>query len=267
MTIPWPAIPALVAELLLYLLLATPWPGRIPSNWLPPAIAAGAVLPALLFPTAWPHLGLVLLIATIPACWFAVLPRHRATDLLFVAVMAALWVSEVFDGIYGSKLDILGKSMWIRSGILAVLYVAREPGIGFGFWPTRDEWRIGLKYFLWFLPVGLGIAYALGYLKAPQPRPLQGLGMFAGTLWFIAVGEEFFFRGLLQRWIGLPAASLLFGLAHIGFRQFPNWKHVAVTIALGVFCGLAARQGRGIRAAMVSHALVNAIWVGVFGKF
>ena len=113
---------------------------------------------------------------------------------------------------------------------------------------------------------GLGLGWTLGYLGAPEFRPLAGIGMFFGSLWFVALSEEFFFRGLLQRWIGLPAASALFGLAHLGFREFPNWRHVAITVVLGVFCGLAYRRAGSIRAAMVTHSLVNAMWVGLLGK-
>ena len=50
------------------------------------------------------------------------------------------------------------------------------------------------------------------------------------TLWGLATAEEFFFRGLLQQvltrisgseWIGLLAASVIFGLAHV-FYPFPE---------------------------------------------
>ena len=76
-------------------------------------------------------------------------------------------------------------------------------------------------------------------------------------------------RGLLQRWIAdwtgrpslaLALASAAFGLSHLWFREFPNWKWAIVTAALGWFCGRAYNQAGGIRAASVTHALVVTTW-------
>lgn len=265
MPFPWAALPAAIIELILFATMAV-WPRRVPERWLPLAIAASGVLPYLLLPGDRANWAVLLAMVLVPSLWFTVVPRGRAWDLLFVATMAAIVLADAFDAIYGGKLDFLGKAMWFRIGIVAVLFVAREPGIGFGFWPSREEWRIGAKEFLLFLPVGLAVGWALGYLRSPAPEILKGLGMFFGTLWFVAVGEEFFFRGLLQRWVGLPLSAALFGLAHLGFRQFPNWKHVAMAAVLGYFCGRAFQQAKSVRAAMVTHAMVNALWVGVLGK-
>jgi len=88
---------------------------------------------------------------------------------------------------------------------------------------------------------------------------------FLGMLWVVALGEEFFFRGFLQQLLGrglhsemagLLVASALFGLVHLPFRAFPNWRMAALAAILGLFCGLAFLRTRSIRAAMVTHALV-----------
>jgi membrane protease YdiL (CAAX protease family) len=92
---------------------------------------------------------------------------------------------------------------------------------------------------------------------------------FFGTLWVIALGEEFFFRGLLQQWAtgwlksewgGLALTSLLFGAAHLWFRDFPNWRFAIVAAVAGLFYGLAFRQAKSIRASMVTHALTVTTW-------
>lgn len=254
------------------LLLALAWPGlkSWPRERVVGALAASSFLSYLIatWPRAsFPVIVVLALLGSFAALWLIAIPRSRWPDLALVAALAAVFVSPAFREIYGSGAGAtLGRAMWIRSGIAAFLLVGREPGIGFGFWPSREEWLIGLRYFGLFLLPGLGLGWALGYLGAPQVRPIEGLGMFFGSLWFVALAEEFFFRGLLQRWIGLPAASALFGLAHLGFRHFPNWRHVAITAVLGVFCGLAYRRAGSIRAAMVTHSLVNAMWVGLLGK-
>jgi membrane protease YdiL (CAAX protease family) len=91
---------------------------------------------------------------------------------------------------------------------------------------------------------------------------------FFGVLWVLALGEEFFFRGLLQQWMtawlgdwpGLLVTSLLFGSVHLWFRKFPNWRIAAIAVLLGIACALAFRQARSIRASMVTHALVVTTW-------
>jgi membrane protease YdiL (CAAX protease family) len=88
-------------------------------------------------------------------------------------------------------------------------------------------------------------------------------------LWVVSLAEEFFFRAFLQRVIargthsetvGLLAAAALFGLAHLPFRKFPNWRLAIVAGALGIFCGLSLLRARSVRASMVTHALVATTW-------
>ena len=89
---------------------------------------------------------------------------------------------------------------------------------------------------------------------------------FVGTLLLVAASEEILFRGVLQQrfmkwwgeWPGLIAASILFGLAHLPFRHYPNWPHVALTFVLALFLGRAFIKGQGVGAPMVAHALTVA---------
>ncbi len=267
--VPVPVAAAFVIEAALLFLLSSDRFRQASLRIVLAILASGAVLTYALasFDTfSAGQAAQLILLSLAPSLWLIALPRSKASDLLLLFALAAIFLSPAFRDFYGGKWHILGRAMWVRSGVAAFLVVAKEPGIGFGFWPSRSDWITGARYFLLFLGPGLALGWALGYLRAPEPRPLQGLGMFFGSLWFVALSEEFFFRGLIQRWIGLPAASVLFGLAHLGFRQFPNWRHVAMTVLLGVFCGLAYRHAGSIRAAIVTHSLVNAMWVGVLGK-
>ena len=78
------------------------------------------------------------------------------------------------------------------------------------------------------------------------------------------MSEEFFFRGVMQPKLGLVATSIVFGLVHLPFREFPNWKHVLVATVLGLFCGRAYQKTGSIRAPIVTHALVVATWRAFF---
>ena len=98
---------------------------------------------------------------------------------------------------------------------------------------------------------------------------------FFGTLWVLALSEEFFFRGLLQQWLcawlksawaGWMSASLLFGAVHVFYGQFPNWRFAALATVAGIFYGSAFRTGHGIRASMVTHALTVTTWKIFFSQ-
>ncbi|MCP5111229.1 MAG: CPBP family intramembrane metalloprotease [bacterium] len=193
--------------------------------------------------------------------------------------MAGVYMAKVFDGIYpepvdGLHIEVLGQLMWIRLGISAVLLLRRMGGIGFGFWPTAAEWRIGLWQYLLFLPAGALLMYGLDFARFDPADGFwwKGIGTFFGILWVVALAEELFFRGMLQRWLvdwlgsktGLVLTSLAFGAVHLPFREFPNWEFATLAALAGLFYGRAFLQGNGIRAGMVTHALVVATWRTLF---
>jgi uncharacterized protein len=212
--------------------------------------------------------------------WYVWTRRDMLVDLLFLAFMAAVYLSRSFDHIYGrvtphAPLGILGQLMWIRLGLMAVLSLRSLDDAHFGFVPTQEEWRIGTQHFLYFLPIGAGLAYvvSLGQFHPPQLPWWKFVAFlvltFWGILWVVSLAEEFFFRAFLQRVIargthsetaGLLAAAVLFGLVHLPFRRFPNWRLAIVAAALGFFCGLSLLRARSVRASMVTHALVATTW-------
>jgi membrane protease YdiL (CAAX protease family) len=69
---------------------------------------------------------------------------------------------------------------------------------------------------------------------------------------------------LKNEWAGLGVTAVLFGAVHIWYREFPNWKLAVLAVLAGVFYGLAFRQGKGIRASMVTHALTVTMWKTFF---
>ena len=76
------------------------------------------------------------------------------------------------------------------------------------------------------------------------------IGLAAG------LGEELFFRGVLQTELGLPAASLIFGALHTGGRgtlAFGGW--VAL---LGAFLGVLMQWTGGLTAPVVAHGVYDA---------
>jgi membrane protease YdiL (CAAX protease family) len=84
-----------------------------------------------------------------------------------------------------------------------------------------------------------------------------------------AIGEELFFRGLVQRGlearfgpgIAIPLASLMFAAIH------GDPVHAVAALVLGLYLGVVAHLTGGIRAAVLCHAANNlvAVNVGAFG--
>lgn len=279
-------LPAFLTELTLYIMpgfqAARRYFERLGSKFVRAALlTSSAVLPYVLATVSlgrfrWDAMLLLIVLAGAASFWYTILKRGAFSDALFLVLMSAVYLSRCFSWIYPRatprlSLEILGHLMWVRLGVLAVLSIRGFENIRFGFVPSRADWRIGVQLYLVFLPVAGLLAYAL---HSPRLHMLDVVWWkyvalvvltFLGMLWVVALGEEFFFRGFLQQLLGrglgsemagLVAASALFGLAHLPFRNFPNWRMAALASILGLFCGMAFLRARSIRAAMVTHALV-----------
>lgn len=298
--IPWPLLglllPPFLAELLFYVLPASARFrqsfGRLPAFLQALFLLLSALTPYLLLnlPAARLRLEDFALLATLSLCicgWFLVLPPKPIFDLLLLGLLAALllnkpWWDDLFLAPPGSpNVTILGQSLWYRLGIGVFLFHRHWPGTGFGFWPSRRDWFIGLQQFALLLAVLFPLLWSFGTVKFQLPKVAPALilplaiGTFFAVLWVLAVWEEFFFRGVLQqlltrelgsRWAGLAVTSLLFGAVHLPYRQFPNWRFALAAAIAGVFYGLAFDRAKSIRAAMVTHALVVTAWTVLFAR-
>lgn len=69
------------------------------------------------------------------------------------------------------------------------------------------------------------------------------------------VGEEVFFRGLLQRKLGNVPQALLFGLAHLNYLQF---LEVGITALLGYAFGRSVQKTGNLWGPILGHAAFNA---------
>jgi len=281
-----PIVAAFLAEYVFYIVpgferLRDWLSDQIPVRLLAVSIALSALAPYLIYslPTGQFRLQTAARLAALVLviCFWYVWRRPApSADLAVLALVAATLILRFFRQVYTSpipsvSIEILGHLMLIRLVVTVMLMFREVEVTGFGFLPTAKEWIIGLRYFLYFLPIGLALAAGLGLLRfrvswiSVARAPLE----FFGVLWVVALSEEFLARGLLQHWISdwtgrknfaLIFASAAFGFCHLWFRGFPNWKFVIMTAVLGWFCGKAYDHAGGIRAAMVTHALIVTTW-------
>jgi CAAX protease family protein len=278
------ALPAFLLEATLFLTLGVEsWRKkleRLPPGGVAALLVLGAIAPYCAASLAlgsfrWQALAGIALLSGLVSFWYVVLPQKPATDLLLLVLLAGVVLTKAFASLYVRPdpklpLEVLGQAMWIRTGAFALLSVRRVEGVGFGFWPSLREWKIGAVFFLLMLPVVAALAWWIGWGTFHPPRtswirtPVNLVLYFFGGLWVLSLGEEFFFRGLLQQWMsgwlhnkwgGLIVTSLIFGAVHLPYRGFPNWRFALLAAVAGVFYGLAFRQASSIRASMVTHAL------------
>ena len=163
------------------------------------------------------------------------------------------------------------KLLFVDAGLYGYLVVRPLKGIGFDFRLRRSDVAIGLREFLYFAPIAIVLGFALGFLHFHR-RPGSPLAFAAGwlfTLFFVALPEELFFRGLmlnmLERRVGskraLAITSLLFGLAHFNKRAvYFNWRYVILAAIAGVFYGRAWLAKRRLLASSITHATVDTVW-------
>jgi membrane protease YdiL (CAAX protease family) len=280
----WAALPALAAFLVVYPFYLVPAFPRVREQLsgapLPGFLIASAVLPYLACCCGAVQFQLVnffklIALALALGLWYRVLPRVPLADAAFLVLVVAVKIGGYANPIYptpykGVEIGRLGDIALFN---MAVMVLMLERGIretGFGFLPTKKDWRIGARNYLYFLPIGAALGFLLkaGHLVKPSD-PLKLALYFLGSLFVLTLAEEFVFRGVLQQWIedwtwnrhaALVITSLLFGGVHLWFKHFPNWQWLIIAGTLGWFCGRARNQAGSIRAAMVTHTLVITTW-------
>ncbi|MFN7921915.1 MAG: CPBP family intramembrane glutamic endopeptidase [Bryobacteraceae bacterium] len=269
----WVAVPVGIAFLIEISLYATLGRAVLRKPW---QFLLAALAPYLVYSLATgvfasKHFLLLLVLCSVLSWWLALIP---SLDLVFMAVVAAVQITVLYRDLYPPpwpdlKVHVLGHLMLFRTAMGTMLEF-RGDGCGFGFFPGREHWKTGLRYFAYLAPAALAVNWAVGFA---QPRLVSGFwwkapGTFVGILWVVALGEEFLFRGTLlprlaQR-IGttwaLIASSIAFGSVHLWASAFPNWRFAVVAAVAGMFYGWAYLATGSIRSAMVTHALTVTMW-------
>ena len=204
------ALPAFLVDIAFYILPAFDGVRRelsaLPKTLLALLLTGAAVVPWVLATAPFGSFRIASLlgvgaIAAIIAFWYVLLKPRLVTDLLFLALIAAVFLSHAFRTLYPAPvvtlpLEVLGRLMVVHTGIVAVLCI-RGLDAGFGFIPDARDWRIGILLTLCFLPVGALLGYLLHaarwhpVIAWSWKMPLLVLGRFLGVLWVLALAEEF----------------------------------------------------------------------------
>ena len=163
------------------------------------------------------------------------------------------------------------KLLFVDAGLYGYLVVRPIPNIGFDFRLRFSDFTIGLREFLFFAPIAISLGFALNFLHlhAVSGSIFTFAAGWLFTVFFVAMPEELFFRGLmlnmLEMRIGtrraLIVSSILFGLAHFNKRAaFFNWRYVILAAIAGVFYARAWLKQRRLAASSITHATVDTVW-------
>ncbi|MGA7539193.1 MAG: CPBP family intramembrane glutamic endopeptidase [Steroidobacteraceae bacterium] len=225
--------------------------------------------------------GSLLLYFAFPAVLAAILeylPPAEKLGWQDVIVLAALGCAVEYGWLQRSishpGLGMASKFLLTEVALYLYLVQRRLPGVGFDLRLRLRDLAIGVCEWAFFVPIGIGLGFALGFLRFHDRLPAAGT--FAGTLLvtflFVAIPEELFFRGLVQNLLetrlsrgqALALASIIFGLSHYIHGPVFNWRYVILATIAGVFYGRAWRRDRRLGASAISHTLVDTVWVTWF---
>lgn len=200
-------------------------------------------------------------------------PQQQGHWLEFV-VLLTLGLSvdlRWFEGAWPHGLAAFNKVLLLDAGLYGFLTIRRLTGVGFDLRLRTEDWKVGLREWVFYAPIAIALGLALGFLHwhGHAERAWLAPLMWLFTFFLIAVPEEIFFRGwmqnLLERRMGRAAAlvvtSILFGLSHFNKRTvFFNWRYVLLAAIAGIFYGRAWRAQRRIGASAITHATVDTLW-------
>jgi membrane protease YdiL (CAAX protease family) len=214
--------------------------------------------------------GVVLAIAVLLE--FNTSPAPDWRDWLVLIILGLAVDLHFFDRAWpGRGLAGMPKLLFVDAGLYGYLVLRPIGGVGYDFRARASDFGIGLREFLFFTPIALtfGLLTSFLHFHPVWSSPLEFGSAWLFTLFFVAMPEELFFRGLmlnlLERRTGtrraLAITAILFGLAHFNKRAaFFNWRYVVLAGVAGVFYGRAWLARRRLLAASVTHATVDSVW-------
>jgi len=200
-------------------------------------------------------------------------------DFLVLALLGAIvdfgllstnWPFGGGTSIWPPGLGGFPKLLMMDLALYLFLVVKPVDGVGYDLIPNRSDAKIGFREFIFYAPVVIPLGLLLGFLHFHPvlPKPFMVPAAWIFTLVFVAMPEEFFFRGLLQNLLerrlgrhkALIVAGVLFGLSPFNKRAVFNWKYVLLATIAGIFYGRAWRARRRLFASAITHTSVDTVW-------
>ena len=199
--------------------------------------------------------------------------EHRLLwqDIVVLLALAVTLELRLFSGAWPyNGLGSLPKIYLADVALYVYLVNRRIEGTGYSLVPRLSALLVGLREWIFFLPIVLALGFALHFISFyPRRQSIGHIVLALVVVFFLtAIPEEIFFRGILQnlmegsygRRVALVLSSALFGLSHFHKGAIFNWRYVILAAIAGVFYGRAWRARRQLSASASTHTLVDVVW-------
>jgi len=192
-------------------------------------------------------------------------------DATVLAIIAATYYLRLLQTAWPHpSLTAFPKLFLADVSLYCFLVVRRLEGAGYSLVPTISALLIGLREWIFYVPIALVLGELTGFIHfhAAVPTPRKIAAGLLLTFLLIAIPEELFFRAILQNVLetrfprswALAVAALVFGLSHFNHGVSFNWKYVMLASLAGIVYGRAWRANRQIFASVVTHTAVDVVW-------
>ncbi len=184
---------------------------------------------------------------------------NSITLLIMLGLVPVLWL-------LGSRRSpVEGTLRYLR------LHVNRQKALADAGWGVA--WGVALLVAAWVLSflyiiATEGTAGLSGALNSTEESSPVVTGLLSVLNWPLAiliatcaaVGEEIFFRGVLQRWVGPWWQAVFFGITHAGYGTL---FQVLWPFAAGVVFGRIILNGRSLITVIVAHFVFDIVQLGI----
>ena len=199
------------------------------------------------------------------------LPKRMTwRDGAALIIIAATYYLKLLQSAWPPELAFLPKLFLADVTLYCFLVIRGLEGAGYSLTPTRSALMVGLREWVFFLPIAVALGELTGFIHfhSNVPRIGHGIADILLTFLLIAIPEELFFRAILQNLLetriertgALLVAAILFGLSHFNHGVGFNWRYVLLAGIAGIFYGRAWRAERQIFASIMTHTAVDVVW-------
>lgn len=225
----------------------------------------------------WSAFARLLAFVMVPTCLvFSARYQSKVVwqDLLAVFCLWVPFDTGLLDRIWawpaGEGAYVINTSLAISLGVSLFVAFRGYRDVRFRFVWCVDDLLLVVKMLGVFTIVALPIGLWTGFLTInPQLDLLKALAAPLGIFFFIAVPEEFLFRGLVQTMLGrlvhrpigvLIVTSVFFGATHLNNPPLYDWRFMLLATIAGIVYGHTFNKARSLLAPCLLHAAVDVIW-------
>jgi len=221
----------------------------------------------------------VALFIAVPSLLAVLLPRGRRRLLGDAIVVLCIWapielrlLNVAFPWPRGSTGSFLMGPLGLDLLLYLMLVARGFDGTGMTLRVEPRDVASATGSFAAFAAIGVPIGLRTGFLifGVHDQAPLFGLAAGLVILIFTGLPEEVLFRGFIQTMLvratgrpilGLVAASLIFGAAHLdNGPHAPDWRYGVLATLAGLAYGWVYLRTRRVLAPAIAHTLVDLTW-------